>query len=207
MHFKEEIEETFYASFQNNILEAMIKCLFSSYKIAFDNCMKNFPEEEGHDLLPFYRWVQLRTELRGLGGRFRAITTKAEPNGSSYHIVIDSDRLMLTVSSVDHPTALPRPASYRTAYANQFQLDIFNPLPNDSKVYAVLTHGLKRDDKQKPAFARVVFPSENFESYMHHIDLFEKFESIVTSLAAPTSRAEIKTKEISPKVTRKIVGE
>jgi hypothetical protein len=207
MDLKGQIEEVFSTSFQDYVLESMIKSLFSSYQISYDYCTKNFSEEEGHDLLPFYRWVQLRSELRGLGGRFKEITTKAEPNGSSYHIIIDSDRLMLTVSTVDNPKALPRPALYRADYANDHQLDIFRPLPDDSKIYAVLTHGFNRKERYKPAFARIIFPAKGFEYYIHHIDLFAKFKSLIVSLSEPTKQADVTTKEMSPKVIRKIIGE
>lgn len=210
MQFSEMLENTLYSSFQTNMLEAMIKCLFSSYRTSFDYCTKTFSKEESHDLLPFYRWVQLRTELRGLGGRFKEITTTSEPNGSSYHIVIDSDMVMLTVSSVDHPSAMPRSASYRTTYANKFQLNIFDPPDDDAKVYAVLTHGFKRDkwdDRRIPAFARIIFPSENCESYLHHVDLFEKFNPLITALTTQNKAVDTKTKEVSPQVTKKIIGE
>ena len=206
MRLVEELEKVFDDSFPRQIQEALIKCLFSAYKVTYEECLK-FPREESHDLLPFYRWVQLRTELRGLGGRFQEIETTSEPNGPApcYHILINTERIMLTVSSVDRPGALPRPASYRIEYANEYQLNLFNSLPEDSKVYALLIHGVNQTDKRRPAFAQIGFPAKGFESYIHRIDLFSKFETLVKSYLVPSEEvAKVTVKEFAPQVIKKM---
>jgi hypothetical protein len=202
MSLIKELEDAFNASFPAHVLEAMVKCIFNAYKIAYDECNQKFTPEEAHDLLPFYRWVQLRMELRGLGGRFQELETTAEPNGASSHIVIDSDRFMLTVSSVDRPGGFPRPANYRYDYANESQLSLFSPFPNNSKVYAVLIHGVDRRDRSKPAFSEIVFPEKGFESYIHKISLFSRLDSSIK----PVDEAKPELKEISLQVIKKAQG-
>lgn len=197
-----ELEDVFNASFPTHILEAMIKCIFNAYKVAYNECKQKFTPEEAHDLLPFYRWVQLRMELRGLGGRFQELQTTAEPNGSSFHIIINSDRLMLTVSSVDRPGGFPRPAIYRNDYANECQLNLFEPLPKDSKVYAVLIHGPDKKDRSTPAFSEIVFPEKGFESYIHKINLFSRFDSLIN----PVDKAKPELRELQPQVLKKVQG-
>jgi len=202
MSFTKELEDAFNASFPVHVLEAMVKCIFNAYKVAYDECKQRFTPEEAHDLLPFYRWVQLRMELRGLGGRFQQLQTTAEPNGSSSHIVIDSYQFMLTVSSVDRPGGFPRPANYRYDYANESQLSLLEPLQNNSKVYAVLIHGVDKKDRSRPAFSEIVFPEKGFESYIHKIDLFSKFDGLFKTVdKAP------ELKEVSPRVIKKAQGE
>ena len=202
MEFIKEIERVFSTSFPDHILEAMLKCLFNAYKIADDECKQKFAPEEAHDLLPFYRWVQLRMELRGLGGRFQEIQTRAEPSGSCSHIVIDTDRVMLTVSSVDRAGGFPRPAIYRNEYSNENQYNLFRPIPKNSKIYAVLIHGAYKEDRSKPAFSEIVFPEKGFNSYFHRIDLFSRFDGLMKPV-----KPEPKTKVSPPQLIVKAEGE
>jgi hypothetical protein len=60
---KDELEAAFEAAFPAQVQEAIIRCLFNSYETAYADCAK-FQTEEAHDIRPFYRWVQLRDELR-----------------------------------------------------------------------------------------------------------------------------------------------
>jgi len=212
MTLKEELERIFDDSIEEKTQQAFIKCLFSSYKGAHDECFKKFAHEEAHDLLPFYRWIQLRSELKGLEGRFEKIETFHEPNGPapSYHIIINTERVILTVSSVQAPGALPRPAIYRTEMANKHQLsfDFMKSDEDSRKVYAILLHGVKRDDKKQPAFAEVGFPAKGFEYYIHRIDLFKKFDVLVKTLSSrPEEIAKPALREPVLEVTKKLIGE
>ncbi len=184
MGLKEELDGYFDASFGTRVQEAIIKCFFQAYADAIEAC-KKFPKEEAHDLLGFQRWVELRAQIRGLGGRFREIETYSEPNGPapSYHIVINSEKIILTVSSVISPGIMPRPASYRMEYAIQNQYELFKPLQQNPKVYALLIHGTNQKDRSKPAFIQVRFPDKNFVSYVHKIDLFSRFDALVKNLS------------------------
>jgi hypothetical protein len=205
MAFTEELESIFDDSFEKQTQEALMKCLFSAYGGSYEKCYKEFPKEEAHDLLPFYRWIRLRTELRGLEGRFGEIETTSEPNGPapSYHLVVKTNRVILTVSSVDGPRSLPRPALYRIEYANTHQLDLFKPVEN-SKVYAILIHGPKQGDKRQPGFAQIGFPAKGFEYYIHRIDLFSKFNALVKSLSGQSEEvAKTTLKELTPQIIKK----
>ena len=216
MDLGQELEGIFDSAFETQVQESLLKCLFSSYKVSSSECKKKFPyEEEWHDVLPFYRWGQLRTELRGLGGRFKHIEATAEPNGiaSNYHIIINSDRVMLTVSSVDRPGGYPRPATFRSDYANINEPDLFKPLPTYSKVYALLIHGVDRtdEDRRQPAFAQIVFPAPGFKSYIHKIDMFGRYSSLVKSLSIPIEERkeyiDPTRKEPMPQIIKKAVGD
>lgn len=185
----DQLERIFNVSFPKSIQEAILKCLFDAYAIASDECSK-FPKEEGHDLFPFLRWIQLRTLLRGLADRFESVEAQVEPNGtaSSYHVCINAGQVKLTASTVDDPSALPPFANYRAEYAAQSQLDLFednDPFPPDGKIYVILTHGKDQLNHRQPAFARIIFPEKNCQSIVHSIDLFERHKELVDSLIAP----------------------
>lgn len=184
MGLNEELDSYFEGSFSRPVQEALVKCVIHSYAIAWESC-KKYLKEEAHDLLGFQRWIELRSQLRGLGGRFKEIETYTQPNGPapSYHVVIDSEKIILTVSSVQSPWIMPRPASYRKEYAVQNQLDLFEKLSPNSKIFGLLIHGPNPKDRSKPAFLQVRFPDKDYESYIqHNIDLFARFEGLVKQL-------------------------
>lgn len=185
----DQLDRIFDVSFPKQIQEAILKCLFDAYAIASDECSK-FPKEEAHDLFPFLRWIQLRTLLRGLADRFESVEAQVEPNGtaSSYHVCINAGQVKLTASTVDDPSALPPFANYRAEYAAQSQLDLFednDPFPPDGKIYVILTHGKDQLNRRQPAFARIIFPEKDCQSFVHRIDLFERHKELVDSLIAP----------------------
>jgi hypothetical protein len=206
MGIGEEVLGYFDGSFSMSVQEAMIKCVFNSYAVAYELC-KRYPREESHDLLGFLRWIELRSQLRGLGGRFNEIETYESPNGSasSYHIVIDAEKLMLTVSSVPAPAILPRPASYRLEYAIQSQYELFEQPEQKSKIYGILIHGANSKDKSKPAFIQVRFPETNYGGYIpHRVDLFARHNDLVKDLLGVSSES---SPLLLPKVTRKVENE
>jgi hypothetical protein len=192
MGLQEDVVNSFNHSFPNLIQEAMIKCVFNSYKISFEIC-KKYPKEEGHDLLGFLRWVELRAQLRGLGGRFNKIETYEKPNGSasSYHIVIDGETIILTVSSVSFPWVLPRPASYRKEYAIESQFHLFERPQQKSQIYGILIHGSNRENREIPAFLQVRFPDNEYGAYVpYKIDLFANHSQLVKDLLGKPSGSD-----------------
>ena len=103
MSFREESENAFHQSFENQTQEALIRALFDAYLLSHNECYSSYHNHEANDLQPFMRWIKLRHILRGMGDRYKNLAASSRPNGrgSSYHIRIDTDLLVLTVSSSD----------------------------------------------------------------------------------------------------------
>lgn len=193
MGLNEELDGYFDASFSRQVQEAFVKCVINSYAVAWELC-KKYLKEEAHDLLGFQRWIELRSQLRGLGGRFNEIETYTHPNGPapSYHVVIDSEKFILTVSSVPSPWIMPRPAIYRKEYAVQNQLELFQQQLPNSKIFGLLIHGANPKDRSKPAFLQVRFPDKNYESYIqHNVDLFSRFDTLVKNLLGISEKKDL----------------
>ena len=183
-----ELERTFESSVSKQVLEALIRCLFGAYRTAFEECA-GFPAQEAHDLRPYYRWIQLRSDLRGVADRFAGVQATPEP----YHTLLTIGRILLTASPVDGPGELVRRSNYRTTYANSSQLELFEknePPPDDAQFYAILIHGQDPNEPRQPLFAQIAFPDKNLDSYVHKIDLFSRFQSLVDSLRIPGEEAE-----------------
>ncbi len=189
-----EIESIFNDSFSKIIQEALIKCLFGAYKTAFDDCAAKFPKEEARDICPLYRWTQIRSDLRGLPARFSGVLATAE----RYHTRVTSGHIILTAHSVETSDELPRDAEYRREYACTSQLDMWGSTDSEF-IYAILAHAPDPKDHRQPDFASILFPDKAYNGVVHSINLFRKFESLVSSLRIPLVEAEQIQPAVQPK--------
>ncbi|MCI0334190.1 MAG: hypothetical protein L0228_13310, partial [Planctomycetes bacterium] len=89
-------------------------------------------------------------------------------------------------ATVKYPDDLVRPSLARQSYAepdNQRYLDSsFQPITANRRgfVYGLLVHGREPRERFFPAFAQIVFPNRNLESYFsRRIDLFKEFPEVV----------------------------
>jgi hypothetical protein len=180
-----DLEQIFDEDVPESIQKALIQCLFSAYRVAFEEC-SYFPDEKTRDLRNFCRWVQLRVEMRGLGERFEGVTATVEP----YHTLLIAKRVKLTACSLREADGLIRSAVYRSDYAVNSNLDLFiphAPPPDDAYVYAVLLHGIDPTQPNQPAFGKIAFPTQDLQTHLHEIDLFDRHRELVTSLRAPVA--------------------
>ena len=178
----EQLENFFNRDLPTPIQQALIQCLFGSYRTAFDEC-SHFPAKEAKDLRGFYRWVQLRYEMRGLGDRFNSLIA----TGEDYHTLISAGRTKLIACSNHDPNSPLRVATYRLEYA-QNSLDLFDPLPpppsDEDYIFTVLEHGVDVLEPRQPAFANILFITKDMK-IAHKLNLFAKHKSLIDSLRIP----------------------
>jgi hypothetical protein len=201
MSIAEQLTAIFDASIPKRVQEALIQCVFSTYKLAHDEC-ERFPKEEAHDLRPFYRWVQLRALVKGLPGRFPEVTVEIAPNGSagSFHVIISCGQMVLTASTLDDKSVLPRPAKFRNAYSYESQLDLFipeTPPPEDGSFYGILVHAPDKNEPRQPGFVNIIFPDKLYTTTVNRIKLFDRFPDLVETLRIPPEESSDRNTGIS----------
>ena len=86
-----EIDSLFFESVPDEIQRALIQCVFGAYRTVFADCSK-FQEEEAKDIRPFFRWVQIRSDLRGLPARFEGVSATPE----RYHTRVTCGKIIIT---------------------------------------------------------------------------------------------------------------
>lgn len=190
-----ELEQIHDGSVSRQVQEALVRCVFGAYMTAYDAC-SGFPAEEAHDLLPYYRWIQLRSDMRGIAHRFDGVQASAE----RYHTLLHVGRILLTAHRVDGPGELGRSSKYREAYAATSQLELEFPewttAPSgDASFYAILLHGPDPQEPKQPQFAQIAFPDKKLQYYVHKVDLFPRFVSVVESLRI--AREETASQEVA----------
>jgi hypothetical protein len=92
----------------------------------------------------------------------------------------------LTQNAVGGPEEIVRPSLFRKMYAGRDNQRFLFPelepekAPPDSLLYGILIHGQPEGSAVFPAFAKIVFPKEDLESYWPgQIDLFQAFPDVV----------------------------
>lgn len=184
---EKELEAIFNSDVPNPVQQAIIRCTFNAYATAFDE-VKHFPTEEARDLRGYYRWIQLRYEMRGLGDRFPGVTAAAE----DYHTLISSRRIRLIASSASDPKSRPRQAMYKLDYANK-SLNLYDPLPSppshEDYFFTIMVHGVDRREPRQPSFAKILFVTKAMQIW-HEFDLFARHMDLVKSLWLPLSTTD-----------------
>ncbi len=184
----EDLEAIFNNDVPHSLQRAIIRCVFNAYGTAFD-AVKHFPREEARDLRGYYRWVQLRYEMRGIGDRFPGITATPQ----DYHTLISSQRIRLIASSATDPESQPRRTLYKLEYANK-SLNLYDPMPSslstDDYIFTIMAHGVDRREPRQPAFAKILFVTKAMQIW-HEFDLFARHMDLAKSLWVPLSATEL----------------
>jgi hypothetical protein len=116
----------------------------------------------------------------------RATVSKAV-NSNWNHTEVRGGPVILTENSVQTPCALVEKAEFRMTLAQSSQLGLWEePRPDGTPLWVVLLHSkYDGDDPSKyghlPGSAYLAFPAPDLESYVHEIDLFERYPDIVRS--------------------------
>lgn len=177
---EDELEKIFHQNVPKNIQEALVRCLFGSYRASYREC-SNFPPEEKHDFLGYHRWIRLRTDLRGVAERFHPQMSFTE---RPWHTRLNIGQIWLTASSVQDPSR-PKWASYRGLYAATSQYDLFEKNitpPPDSIFYAIMLHHPDERNPQFPSFMRIAFPDKRLDFYVCEINMFSLHAELVKSM-------------------------
>ena len=193
-------------------LEATIRCLCDSYRLAKEECDQGYERYEGHDLLPSLRRAKFDGQWRGVAARFDSLTASAESNQAKncYHTCIQGGKVVLTASLVRHEQEIVRHAVFRETLARSNQVyfpcleDLAPSISPDALLYAILIHGPALDSVARPQFAHVVFPSPDIKGYVARIRLEKRYPQYFSPLEdnGVENVADQATVEILSDITR-----
>jgi len=153
----------------------------------------------------YYRRAKIEDEWSGIAALFpRDLTVEVRKydNNTGHYNEITCGRVIITQSCIVDPDEVPRAANFRTTYARNGQLELFDDIfetgPDDI-LYTILTHGVDVSSRRRsrPAFAKFQFPNEDCARYIDEgIDLFKRFPEIVNEYITNVSE------EVTPKRRR-----
>lgn len=184
------LKSAFHGAYQDDVLEDIIRAVFSGYKYSSDECRNLYPAQEAHDLRPHVRRAKIESAIRELAYDFPDVKSAVRPNRrkSGYHTQLISNNVVLTVHAVANPSTLVRSAEHRKTYARAAQLNLFEPElpppPPDAPLYVNLIHGTNGENADFPSFIHAVFPSPDLKKYLYRINLLSlpQFGELVGTL-------------------------
>ena|ERR1044072_1634312 len=184
------IRTAFFKAIPFELIDDILRLLASEYRTAYEECKMFYPPEEAHDLRPHVRRAKIESKLRDIVASYPGVTATAEPNANrtSWHTRITSGNVVMTLNHVNQPSDMVRQADFRSGYAQDAQIDLFNPNkpppPSDATLFAIVRHGASKKTPRRPDFVRVGFPDEECKHYVYDIDLFSmpRFRTVATEL-------------------------
>ena len=183
-----DLVSLFWEHMPRQYLERVLRAIFDCYEAADEKCDAEFAKTEAVNVRPFYRRGLIEGALREAAESFPQITASARRSVASgwNHTLIICGGVALTENAVGGPEEIVRASLFRKTYAGKDnQRYLFPELkpeeaPLDSLLYGILIHGQPEGSAKFPAFAKIVFPKEDLESYWPgHIDLFQVFPNVV----------------------------
>ncbi len=175
------LEQIFQEDCPEELQIGILQALDLAYEVTRDCCRPpEFGLNEARDLRGHYLRAKFESEWGKLASGFPEVISESRPNvtNSSYHRWMKVGRIFLTASSVQARMQRPRPAQFRSDYADNGQLDLFEkPHFDDSGVYAVFIYGPTQ--AQAPSIGSVAFPNKNWTKYNEYIDLLLKYPGTI----------------------------
>jgi hypothetical protein len=179
----------------DDFLDRLLRSVFTAHKVSFAHVRAELPLTEARNLLPYYRRAKLEEYLRGAAERSGMHATAVKAPGSGwYHSEVRSGPVVLTASSVQSPCGPVDPSDFRLSLAEENpQYPLWaepGDVTNEARpIYVLLLHSRSSwasvTDEQKygglPGSAYLAYPSAGLETYVHDINLFDKFPEVVDS--------------------------
>lgn len=189
-----ELEEMTSTYLPNGFLKAALRSVFTGHEVSHEYVRGEFAAEEADNLLPYYRRAKIEGYLRDAAQRSGLDARVLKSPGSGWwHTEVRSGPVILTASAVQAPCGLVDPSEFRLSLAEpnpEYLWEEPGDVPaGDLPLYALLLHSrsqwVKASDRRRygmlPGSAYLAFPSSGLESYLHSINLFERFPDVVES--------------------------
>lgn len=187
-----ELEKTTFAHIPEAFFGRLLRAVFAAHKVAFEDCRDSFAETEAANLRPYYRRGKIESFMRDAADMVPGVTsTVVLGEGSWYHTELRSGPVVLTASSVPAPCAIVERAEFRQTLARDNAQRLWpepgDIPPDDAPLYVLLLHsksrwettGESREHGHLPGSAYIAYPSPKLDTYVHEINLFERFPEIV----------------------------
>ncbi len=195
------VDESLPLEFQRGLLEL----IHFSYEETELRLASEFDSPQVHDLRGHYRRAAIEKRLLEWCGNFERMQASLELNSTqnSYHVLVETLRLVLTVSAVETPNTMVRTALFRQTYSYQMGLWDDGKIPNkNDRLYGIVLHGPAEKDLGRIGFVVLAFPNSTCTRYIERIDLRQRFYSLDQDILA--AQQEIISEEPAIKLIRSL---
>lgn len=192
-----DLERLIVRHLPDDFLRRILHSVYAAHRVAWERCLAEHAEAEAVNLLPYEKRAKLEGYLRDIATLFPQMTARVvRADGSNWnHTEIASGPVVLTENAVQSPCALVEKAEFRARLALSNQGVLFDhpadtgeaALSSDPPLYVLLLHSRSRWDdptehknfRHLPESVYLACPADDLESYLHAIDLIERFPDVV----------------------------
>jgi hypothetical protein len=188
-----DLETAFFEHVPDQFCQRAVRMIFGAHRQSWDHCASEFPATEADNARPTYTRAKVEHQLRDVADLHAAdgvthAVFKAPGSGWN-HTEVYGGPMLLTAKSVQTPCGLVDPADFRLELAASNQGLLFDSGPLGPHIYVMLLHSryqsADRDKQRKyahlPGSCYLAFPTSDLASYLHEINLFDRYPDIVYS--------------------------
>lgn len=193
MNSRPDLEAILFENAPIALFERLLRATFAAHRMAFEDTYATHANTEAENALPYNRRAFLEGAMRDAAAMVPGVSSEVfkSPKSSWNHTEIRSGRVVLTASAVQTPCGLVEPSDFRTTLARDSQGVLWaepgdEPDP-DAPLYALLLHSrsvwadlsVRRQYGWLLGSAYVAIPDPELKTYLHEVDLFERFPHVV----------------------------
>jgi hypothetical protein len=188
-----ELERLTFEHIGEPFIKAALRSSFESRREAWETCNARFAKPEAANVRPWYARGVQETILTGAAERFGLDAIPEKPSRFWTHREIKSKSglVVLTAATTPEPCGLVAKADYRLGLAEDSQQSLFGEIELGSQVYVLLltspyrgtTPEDHRDNGYLPGSVYLAWPSRDCRSYVHEINLIERYSDIARGYA------------------------
>lgn len=189
----DELEHLLFANVPLELFGRLLRAAFAAHAIAFEDTYSAYAETEAENVVPYNRRALLEGGMRDAAAMVPGVTAQVVkgPKSNWNHTELRSGIVVITASAVQVPCGVVEPSEFRTTLARSAQ-GVLWPEPGDdpdpyAPLYALFLHSrsqwVQKKDKEQYGkllgSAYIALPAPDLKSYVHEINLFERFPRVV----------------------------
>jgi hypothetical protein len=191
-----QLEKLTFEHLGEAFIKAALRSSFDSRREAWETCKGRFAQPEAANVRPWYARGVQETLLTGAAERFGLEATPEKPSRFWTHREVKSKSglVVLTAATSQEPCGMVARADYRLGLAEDGQQSLFGEIELGSRIYVLLVtspyRGTSpqdhRDNGYLPGSVYLAWPSRDCQSYVHNINLIERYSDIARDYAPRT---------------------
>lgn len=188
----DELESLTFRHMPEVLFGRLLRAVFAAHQLASENCRNEFAETEAMNVRGYYRRAKLEGFMRDTADMVAGVESRVvRGDGNWNHTELRSGPVVLTASSVAKPCGPVDIAEFRETLARDNAQRLWHEPgdvpPADAPLYALLLHSKSawvtpeewRDFGHLPGSAYLAFPSPDLGSYVHEVNLFDRFPEVI----------------------------
>jgi hypothetical protein len=191
-----ELEELTFKAFPDPFLKALAETVFLAKKSGCELCQARYADTEAENIRGLIQRANLEYLMRSAADRYNiGQRVIKEPGQQWNHTELFNNSVILTAASVAYPGAMVKKADYRVGLAES-NMSIYDIIDGDDRsddvhLYAVLIHSQSRwqtrEDRENyrhlPGSVFLAFPASDIKSYIHSINLLDRYPELFRKYA------------------------